>query len=44
MDHRLAVKPHVAALFAFPAKALQIGNVVVDAIKYVEAEGVRRRH
>src|ERR1700730_19093884 len=44
VDHGLAVESHVAALPALAAKALGIGDVVVDAVQYVDAEGVRRPH
>ena len=37
MDERLAVEAHFAALFAFVAEAVEVSDVVVDAVENVAA-------
>ena len=41
VDQRLAVEPNVAALQAFEAEAVEILDVVVDAVEDVDAVGAR---
>src|SRR5215472_5964395 len=43
MDQGLAVEAHVPRLAALAREALRVAEVVVDAVKDVEAEGARRR-
>src|SRR5262249_58603217 len=44
MDKGLAVEAHIPRLAALAREALRVAEVVVDAVKDVEAEGARRRH
>src|SRR5262249_9098664 len=43
MDQRLAVKAKSTAINALAPEALRIPDVIVDAVKHVEAIGARRR-
>src|SRR5579872_288423 len=44
VDQRLAVEPHVAALQTFVAEAVEIRDVVEDAVDDVDAVGARGDH